>query len=364
MAADGSAPISQTDAGATAARMPKCSTQSTTVVQRACLHSAAHWAPRGCGPWSLTSDRCRCRAMCPPSPGCSRESVSMCGALGPGWGARHRRDGDGGGQRGSGQREQEASGRCRSGRSVSVARRRPRRKAPRVGEGAECTPSLQHCLLHLSRGGGDAVVVREFDPAAKAFVKDGFQLAEAKSSISYLTEDAVLCGTDFGPGSMTASGYPRIVKLWKRGEPLTDARVIYQGRHDDVGAQGVVFHDPVATIELVQRDVSCFSAEYHAIAPDGTTRQLPLPLGADLKGAQGRSLIFTLREDWTPPAAARIAKGSLIAYRVPESAQSAGGDSVAVLYTPDAHSAIDEVAAGRDAVYASIYHDVTGSRSE
>ena len=230
-----------------------------------------------------------------------------------------------------------------------------------VWKGAECTPSLKHCLLHLSRGGGDAVVVREFDPAAKAFVKDGFQLAEAKSSISYLTEDSVLCGTDFGPGSMTASGYPRIVKLWKRGEPFTDARMIYEGKHSDVGAQGVVFHNPAATIELVQRDVSFFSAEYHSIAPDGTTRQLPLPLGADLKGAQGRNLIFTLREDWTPPGAAPIAKGSLIAYRVPESGQPAAGNSVAVLYRPDARSAIDEVAAGRDAVYASIYHDVTGS---
>jgi prolyl oligopeptidase len=88
---------------------------------------------------------------------------------------------------------------------------------------------------------------------------------------------------------------------------------------------------------------------------------LPLPLGADLKGAQGRNLIFTLREDWTPPGGAPIAKGSLIAYRVPESGPTAAGNSVAVLYRPDARSAIDEVAAGRDAVYASIYHDVTGS---
>ena len=230
-----------------------------------------------------------------------------------------------------------------------------------VWKGAECAPSLQRCLLHLSRGGGDAVVVREFDPAAKVFVKDGFQLAEAKSSISYLTEDSVLCGTDFGPASMTASGYPRIVKLWKRGEPLGAARVIYEGKHDDVGVQGVVFHDPAATIELVQRDVSFFTAEYQAIAPDGTTWQLPLPLGADLKGAQGRNLIFTLREDWTPPGAAPITKGSLIAYRVPEGGQAGAGASVAVLYTPDARSAIDEVAAGRDAVYASVYHDVTGS---
>src|SRR5205085_4136363 len=150
-------------------------------------------------------------------------------------------------------------------------------------------------------------------------------------------------------------------KVWKPGAPQSQARTNYGGRQSDVGAQGVVFHDPSGSLALVERDVSFFTAEYYLIASDGTTRQLPLPLGADLKGAQGRNLIFTLREDWTPPGAAPIAKGSLIAYRVPESGQSAAGDAVAVLYAPDARSAIDEVAAGRDAVYASVYHDVTGS---
>jgi prolyl oligopeptidase len=228
-----------------------------------------------------------------------------------------------------------------------------------VWKGAECSSSLRHCLVSLSRGGGDAVVVREFDPLARAFMPAGFQLSEAKSSITYLDEDTVLCGTDFGPGSLTTSGYPRIVKLWRRGEPLTTARVIYEGKASDVAAQGVVFREPATTIALVQRDVSFFSAEYHVLASDATTRQLPLPLGADLKGAQNGQLIFTLREDWTPPGATAIGKGSLVAYRV--AAKPVSTAAVSVLYTPDAHSSIDEVVAGRDAVFASIYHDVTGS---
>jgi prolyl oligopeptidase len=87
-----------------------------------------------------------------------------------------------------------------------------------VWKGADCTPSLKRCLLSLSRGGGDAVVVREFDLATKSFVKDGFNLAEAKSGITWLDDDTVLFGTDFGPGAMTTSGYPRIIKLWKRGQ--------------------------------------------------------------------------------------------------------------------------------------------------
>ncbi|MGH8277436.1 MAG: S9 family peptidase, partial [Steroidobacteraceae bacterium] len=228
-----------------------------------------------------------------------------------------------------------------------------------VWKGAECTPSLQHCLLSLSRGGGDAVVVREFDPGTRAFVKGGFELTEAKSSITWLDEDTVLFGTDFGPGSMTSSGYPRIVKQWKRGQPMAQARTIYEGKPGDVASAGVVFHNPAGTISLVQRDVSFFTAEYYSLAPDGTVRQLPLPLGADLKGAQGEHLIFTLREDWTPPGAVPIRKGSLIAYTVPGAAVAATEGAVAVMYTPDARSAIDEVSAGRDAVYVSINHDVT-----
>ena len=228
-----------------------------------------------------------------------------------------------------------------------------------VWKGAECAPSLRRCLISLSRGGGDAVVVREFDPLAKRFVPEGFQLTEAKSAITYLDEDTVLFGTDFGPGSMTTSGYPRVVKRWTRGAPLTSAQTIYEGKPSDVAVAGVVFHQPTGSIALVERDVSFFAAEYHLLAPDGSTQRLPLPLGANLKGAQAGHLIFTLREDWTPPSGTPIAKGSLVAYGA--RGQAPDGDPIAVLVTPEASSAIDEVVAGRDAVYASVYHDVTGS---
>lgn len=228
-----------------------------------------------------------------------------------------------------------------------------------VWKGADCTPSLRHCLLTLSRGGGDAAVVREFDPDAKAFVKGGFELAEAKSQITWLDEDTVVFGTDFGPGSMTSSGYPRIVKLWKRGEPMANARTVYEGEQSDVASAATVFHNPSGTMAVIQRAITFFTSEYYWLAPDGTTRKLPLPLGADLKGAQGDDLLFTLRDDWGPPQRPSK-KGSLIACHV-ESGQKAAQVGVVNLYTPDAHSAIDEVVAGRDAVYVSVNHDVTGT---
>ena len=228
-----------------------------------------------------------------------------------------------------------------------------------VWKGAECDSSLRHCLIQLSRGGGDAVVVRELDLRSKAFLPAGFALTEAKSTVTYLDDDTVLVGTDFGPGSMTESGYPRIVKQWHRGEPLSRARVVYEGQSRDVAATGVVFRGPSGTTALVQRDVDFFASEYYLLSPPGTLRQLPLPRGAQLRGVQRGALIFTLREDWTAPGSGPIAKGSLIAYRPTASDRSESG-RVSLLFTPDAHSAIDEVDAGRDAVYASIYHDVSG----
>ncbi len=229
-----------------------------------------------------------------------------------------------------------------------------------VWKGADCTPSLKRCLLTLSRGGGDAAAVREFDPDRKAFVKDGFALAEAKSQITWLDEDTVVFGTDFGPGSMTSSGYPRIVKVWKRGEPMADARTVYEGKESDVASAGVVFHNPTGSMAVIQRAVTFFTAEYYWLASDGTTRQLPLPLGADLKGAQGDNLLFTLRDDWSPPGAVPIRKGSLIACHV-EAGDKGVHIGVEALYTPDERSAIDEVAPGRDAVYVAVNRDVTGS---
>ena len=230
-----------------------------------------------------------------------------------------------------------------------------------VWEGADCSPTLKRCLLSLSRGGGDATVVREFDLASRSFVQDGFGLAEAKSNITYLDEDTVLFGTDFGADSMTESGYPRVVKLWKRGQPMTQARTLFEAKIADVGAQAAVFHGAQGSVAIIERTVTFFTTEYQLLQPDGSLRALPVPLGADLKGVLDHRLLFTLREDWSPAGAPSIAKGSLIAYQLGPDALPAPGKGLSVLFTPDAKSSIDEVAVGRDAVFASIYLDVTGS---
>ncbi len=230
-----------------------------------------------------------------------------------------------------------------------------------VFKGAGCSPSLARCLVALSRGGGDASVVREFDLARKSFLRDGFSLGEAKSTAGYIDDDTVLFGTDFGSGSLTTSGYPRIVKMWKRGEPITDAKTVLEGKPADVSVSPVMLRAPSGSLAVVARAPSFFETEYYLpVAGDGWT-QLPVPLSASLRGMTAGQLIFTLRKDWTTPQARTIARGSLIA--IPIKSFLAGGklSPAIILASPRPRVSIEEIVSGRDAVYAAIYDNVVGS---
>src|SRR5213592_1212230 len=88
--------------------------------------------------------------------------------------------------------------------------------------GANCLePEYRRCLLALSRGGSDATERREFDLTTGQFVAGGFTIPEAKTSATWVDDSTLLVGTNFGPGSMTTSGYARIIKLWRLGTPLS-----------------------------------------------------------------------------------------------------------------------------------------------
>lgn len=229
-----------------------------------------------------------------------------------------------------------------------------------VWKGADCTPSFRRCLVRLSPGGGDAVVVREYDPATRRFIVGGFSLPTAKSAVSYLNDDEILFATDFGPGTLTPSSYPRIVKLWRRGEPLRDAKTVFTGRPSDMAVSPEVFRGPYGTVALIVRQPSFFKSDYYLVRPDGSTLEVPLPQDAEVQGVTAGQLIATLLNDWTV-GGRRILRGSLIAFPVLELARTGEPQRVSVLYTPGAREMIDEVSAGRDAVYASIYQDAKGS---
>ena len=225
---------------------------------------------------------------------------------------------------------------------------------------ASCAIDLTRCLVALSPGGGDAVVLREFDPVAKRFVDDGFNLGEAKAEAAYIDADTIIFSTDFGPGTLTASGYPRIVKLWRRGQPITDAKIVFEGRPEDVVISPGVFQSRDGATAIISRAVTFFETEYAVLAGDETVK-LPLPLSIDLKAEIDGHLIATLRKDWTPENGTPVAQGSLIAFPLKEFLATRVPPRVTVLHAPNARSSVQRVAAGQDAVFASIFENVTGS---
>ena len=168
-----------------------------------------------------------------------------------------------------------------------------------VFHGAECLPPANaRCLVTLSAGGSDAAEVREFDTTKKAFVPGGFSLPEAKSRVSWRDEDTLWVGTDFGPGSLTASGYPRIVKLWKRGTPLSSARTVFEGRSEDVASSGATQILSDGRYDLVTRTPSFFRHETYILLGDRLVR-LDVPEDSALRGFFRDRLLFSLRSDWT-----------------------------------------------------------------
>ena len=84
---------------------------------------------------------------------------------------------------------------------------------------------------------------------------------------------------------MTTSGYPRIVKLWKRGEPLSAAKTLYEGKVEDVAVQPAVFYTPAGTIAVLQRGITFFTSEYQWLAHDGALQQVAAATGG---GPEGR----------------------------------------------------------------------------
>ena len=113
-----------------------------------------------------------------------------------------------------------------------------------VFKGSNCLePEGRYCLLTLSRGGKDASVLREFDTKTKKFVKGGFQIPEAKSWVDWKDKDTLFVATNFGQGTLTDSGYPKLVKVLKRGQKLSEAKLLYEGQKTDMamGAKSDAF---------------------------------------------------------------------------------------------------------------------------
>lgn len=171
-------------------------------------------------------------------------------------------------------------------------------------------PGDRRVLMKLSRGGADAVVVREWDAVDRRFVQDGFTLPESKTSIDWFDADTVLVGTDLGPGSMTASGYPRIVKRWKRGQPLAEAEVLLQGETGDIRVAAGHDHTPGYERTYVVRATDFFNHQLWLLE-GGQLREVERPSDSNLNLWHDWA-ILQLKSDWTVAGRTWLAGSALI----------------------------------------------------
>ena len=216
-----------------------------------------------------------------------------------------------------------------------------------VFHGANCLPpAYARCMVSLSPGGSDASVEREFDTGTKQFVSGGFSLPEAKSRVAWRDQDTLWVGTDFGSGSLTTSGYPRIVKLWKRGTPLSSARTVFEGKSEDVAASGSSEIVSDGRYDLITRTPAFYRHESFLLLGDRLVK-LDLPEDSQLRAFFRDRILFSLRSDWTVGGKPYRA-GSLLAGGVDDILR--GDRRFDVLFEPGERVSLASVERTRDRV--------------
>src|SRR5215472_8256359 len=192
-------------------------------------------------------------------------------------------------------------------------------------------PAHRHGLVHLSRGGSDAVVIREFDLTSKRFVECGFHLPEAKGSAAWLDDSTLLVSTALGGEPFqTASGYARTVRRWQRGTPFEGAPVVFECERAEIAAWGWREHSPSHPRTCFMRRPDFFHNVFYVEDGNGTQRQVDIPADAYLS-IERSWLVLNLRSDWGV-AGQRYKAGALLVVDI--DALLAGEGDATVLFEP------------------------------
>ena len=223
-----------------------------------------------------------------------------------------------------------------------------------VLSGLNCRqPDYRRCLISLSRGGADARVVREFDIETRTFIDDGFVLPESKGTASWAGPDSIFVATDFGAGTMTESGYPRIVKLWQRGTDLATAEVVFEGRPTDVSVSARADLAEGFETELVWRAIDFYNSDLY-LRRDGQLIAIDKPSDASATIHRGR-IFISLESDWTV-GETTYATGSLLSADF--DAYLAGGRNLHVLFEPTSQTSLAGFAPTRNHLLINVLDNV------
>lgn len=240
-----------------------------------------------------------------------------------------------------------------------------------VFKGASClAPDETRCLVSLSDGGKDAVVVREFDTTTQAWVEDGFILPEGKHRIAWLDRETLLVATDFGEengsATLTESGYPYIIKSLPRGQTLDEATEVYRGEQGDggYGVSASVYRDAAGAVEAVlfRRPLDTYRAETWQWV-DGRTVMLNLPERVGISGTMGPQLVFSLDEPWTV-AGSTLPEGALVSASLTMLRQAepvVTNGNPAVIFSPGERQSLQDTAVMSDSILAVVSDNVVGT---
>ena len=227
-----------------------------------------------------------------------------------------------------------------------------------VFKGMTClAPAHQKCLLSLAPGGSDASVIREFDPDSGAFVKGGFEIPLAKSRISWLSEDQLFIGTDFGADTLTSSGYPRIQKLWQRGTPLVEAKTILAVNPESVSTFAANYRSDDKVISVLTDSFSFWKRQYYQWVDDKLV-ELKLPEDAQLMGFYENRFVVSLKSDWRYGESDFGAGSVLLAS--PETLQAGKGD-IELLAAQSNEFIVEQVRVTSDGIAIVAMEDVKAS---
>jgi len=223
-----------------------------------------------------------------------------------------------------------------------------------VFAGAEMLfPEYQRALLKLSPDGGDAVAIREFDLEARQFVPDGYTLPSAKTRVSWVDADTVLVSSDFGPGTLTTSSYPRQARRWRRGQPIAEAELLHEVPADHMGLWAE--HDHMVGFErsLLLDAIDFYLARHFLLNGDDLVA-IDVPDEAEVDFHR-EWLLIRLRSDWTIDGETYPA-GSLLASRADDFLN--GQRALTPLFTPEPRVSLDSYSATRHHILLTKLRDV------
>jgi prolyl oligopeptidase len=227
-----------------------------------------------------------------------------------------------------------------------------------VWHGANClAPEYRRCLVALSPGGGDADTLREFDVQSGAFVEGGFTLPEAKSDVTWLDADRLVVATDYGEGTLTTSGYPRIAKIWRRGTPLSQATQVMEAEAANIGLTPFAYTEEGRRWTMIRRGLTFWTGANMLVTDQGL-KAVPLPADASLQDVVDGRLIAQLNSA-LEVGGRSLPVGSLVAVSLED---IAAGRAVTpeLVMAPTGRQAIEEVSASGGVLWVKALEDVSG----